>query len=63
MLIGPWTTNIRSLAEQRPVSSRNLISIDRTRPIRILLLWDLTGVDQMLALSIRSLDLSASGHF
>ena len=41
---------------QRPVST------DRTRPVTIFPLWNLTGNDRTLALSVRSLDLLASGH-
>ena len=41
---------------QRPVST------DRTCPVVIFPLWNLTGVDRTLALSVRSLHLSASGH-
>ena len=48
MSTGRWTSSVRSLAEQCPVS------IDRVRPIKILPLWDLTGVDWMLAPSVRS---------
>ena len=31
------------------------LSCDRTRPVMIFLLWNLTGVDQTLAPSVRSL--------
>ena len=38
------------------------LQCDRTRPIEIFPLWNLTGVDQTLPLSVRSLDHTASGH-
>ena len=38
------------------------VSTDRTRSVMIFPLWNLTGNDQTLALSVRSLDLLASGH-
>ena len=38
------------------------ISTDQTRPVTIFPLWNLTGVDRTLALSVRSLDLPASGR-
>ena len=41
---------------QRPVIT------DRTRPVTIFPLWNLTGNDRTLALSVRSLDLPASGR-
>ena len=42
---------------QRPVST------DQTCPVVIFLLWNLTGVDQTLALSVWYHDLVVSGHF
>ena len=38
------------------------LSCDRTRPITIFPLWNLTRVDRTLGLSVWSLHLSASGH-
>ena len=35
------------------------VSTDRTRPVADSLLWNLTGVDRTLALSVQSLDLSS----
>ena len=46
----------RTLNPQGPVST------DRTRSVEEILLWNLTGVDWMLVLSVRSLDHSASGR-
>ena len=42
---------------QRPVST------DRTRPVTIFPLWNLTGVNRTLALGVQYHDLAASGHF
>ena len=38
------------------------VSTDWMRPVADSLLWNLTGVDRTLPLSVRSLDLSASGQ-
>ena len=38
------------------------LKCDRTCPVMIFPLWNLTGNDRTLALSVQSLDLSASGH-
>ena len=57
---GQYTPNssVYSVTErwQHPVSN------DRMRLVMIFSLWNLAGVDRMLSLSVRSLDLSASGQ-
>ena len=50
------TVNDRTLDTQGPVTT------DRTRPVTLSQVWTLTGVDRTLVLSVRSLDLLASGH-
>ena len=47
----------------RTLDPQGLVSIDRSRPVAEFLLWNLTGVDRTLGLSVWSLHLSAFGHF
>ena len=46
----------------RTLDTQGPVSIDRTRPVTLSQVWTLTGVDRTLVLSVRSLDLPASGH-
>ena len=46
----------------RTLDTQGPVSIDRMRPVALSQVWTLTGVDRTLPLSVRSLDLPASGH-
>ena len=63
-LIGRWQVPVTT-DRMRPVPffpHWMLTVLDRTRWVVDFLLWNLTGVDRMLPLSVWSLDHSASGH-